>query len=298
MSRTESFQGGIEYRGDVMAIESVMVGFFQGEVMLVHTDGVDDTRNMRRAYQARVRRKNMNPARIRKLAEAASNLSNTNNYEAAFTLRWVAYEGLMLRAAIKALWIRGAKVKEAENIITTLPHRDPLTMLAACCGQSINLTTDQYPILKRIKDRAHFRNILFHQLNVASKKQLQLLSDILGFTLANPKMAFGNLAVRASEMNSAMRLGDPLVDLRKLKRIPQIRVKPVAKLFRYDERDRQPPPAIPDLTKDEVLRLFMPLADSVAVRVERNKPRLTAEEIRKRMAAWKASLNKSNVAAA
>jgi hypothetical protein len=111
------------------------------------------------------------------------------------------------------------KVKEAENTITTLPRRDPLTMLAACCGQSINLTTDQYPILKRIKDRTHFRNILFHQLNVASKKQLQLLSDILGFTLANPKMAFGKLAVRASEMNSAMRLGDPLVDLRKLKRI-------------------------------------------------------------------------------
>lgn len=41
----------------------------------------------------------MNPARIRKLAKAASNLSNTDNYEAVFALRWVAYEGLMLRAA-------------------------------------------------------------------------------------------------------------------------------------------------------------------------------------------------------
>jgi hypothetical protein len=236
----------------------------------------------------------MQPARIRKLAKLAIDLSNTNNYEAAFALRWIAYEGLMLRAAIKALWMRGAKVKEAESIITTLPPGDQLTVLATCCGQSIKLTNDQYLILKRIKDRVHFRNILFHQLNVASKKQIQALSDILGFTLANPAKAFGNLAVRASEINSTLRLGDPLADLRKLKRMPQIRVKPVAKLFRYNERDRQPLHAIPDLTKDEVLRLFMPVAGSIAVSVERNKPRLTAEEIRKRMAAWKASLNKPN----
>jgi hypothetical protein len=202
----------------------------------------------------------------------------------------------MLRAAIKALWMRGAKVKEAEDILPTLPLHDPLTTLASCCGQHINLTTDQYPILKRIKDRVHFRNILFHQLNVASKKQLQLLSDILGFTLANPKMAFGNLAVRASEMNSAMRLGDPLVDLRKLKRISQIRVKPVAQLFKYNERDRQPPPPIPDLNEAEVLRLVMPVADSVAVNVERiRRPMLTKEELHKRIAAWKLTLNKPSI---
>jgi hypothetical protein len=191
----------------------------------------------------------MNPARIRKIAKAASNLSNTDNYEAVFALRWVAYEGLMLRAAIKALWMRGAKVKEAEDILPTLQRRDPLTTLASCCGQSINLTTDQYPILKRIKDRVHFRNILFHQLNVASKKQLQLLSDILGFTLANPTKALGNLPVRVSELSSAMRLGDPLEDLRKLKRKQKIRLKPVAQLFRYNERDRQPPPANPRLDR-------------------------------------------------
>ena len=58
----------------------------------------------------------MRPARIKKLATAANQLQATN-YEAAFALRWIAYEGTIVRAAIKALWLRGATVKDAEGTI-------------------------------------------------------------------------------------------------------------------------------------------------------------------------------------
>ena len=198
----------------------------------------------------------MRPARIRKLAKAASELSNAGNYEAAFALRWIAYEALMARAAIKGLWMRGATVKEAENIIMRLRPRSPTSLLAECCGNCIDLKDDRYSILKNIKDRVHFRNLLFHQLNVASKKQLMLLSDILGFTLANPKAALGSIPMKISGL--AVSLGDPLADLRKLKRRPRVKRRSVAELLRYKESDLQAPPTIPDLSDEEVLSLFMP----------------------------------------
>lgn len=235
----------------------------------------------------------MQPARIRKLAKTASDLVERNgSYEAAFTLRWIAYEGLMLRAAIKALWMRGANVKEAENIVTRLPPRDPTALLGSCCDFHIDVTNDRHPILKRIKDRVHFRNFLFHQLNVASKSQLQLLSDILGFTLANPKTAFGNIPVRIAGLSAPSRLGDPLADLRRSKRMPNVRKKSVAELFRYNSKDLQSLSAIPDLTEDEVLRLFMPVTQRVTPSVQRIGPMLSKEELHKRMEAWKLSLNK------
>jgi hypothetical protein len=208
----------------------------------------------------------MNPARIRKLAKAASDLSNTGNYEAAFALRWIAYEALMVRAAIKALWIRGATVKEAENILMRLPPRSPTSLLAECCRYSIDLKNDQYPILKRIKDRAHFRNLLFHQLNVASKNQLQLLSDILGLTLANPKMALGDIPIKVSGLK--VLLGNPLDDLRKLRRRPRVKKRSVAELFRYNRGNLQTFATNSDLTRGEVLRLFIPMTEKAILSAE------------------------------
>ena len=240
----------------------------------------------------------MHPARIRKLAKTASELSNAGNYEAAFALRWIAYESLMVRAATKALWMRGATVREAENIIMRLPPRSPTSLLADCCRYQIDLTSDRspFPILKRIKDRAHFRNLLFHQLNVASKRQLQLLSDTLDLTLANPKAALGDIPIKIAGLRVS--LGDPLADLRKLKRRPRVKKRSVAELFPYSKSDLQTVPAIPDLTEDEVLRLFTPMAEKAALSVEGGKPRLTKEELHRRMTAWKLSLRKPNIDAA
>jgi hypothetical protein len=240
----------------------------------------------------------MQPARIRKLANVASELSKTNNYESAFALRWIAYEGLLRRAAIKALWMRGANVKESESVIMRI-HHDPTTILAKCCGFSIDLSTDRYyPILKRIRDRIHFRNLLFHQLNVGSKSQLQLLSDILSLTLSDPKTAFGNVAVRIAGLNSPMRLGNPLADLRKLKRSPLSKRKAVRELFEYKKEELENLPMLPDLTEDEVLRLFNPFQESIKTSVASVNPQLTKEEIKRRVAAWKLSLKKPNVNAA
>ena len=54
----------------------------------------------------------MRSLRIKTLAAAADQLQETN-YETAFALRWIAYEGTIVRAAVNALWLRGAGVKDA-----------------------------------------------------------------------------------------------------------------------------------------------------------------------------------------
>lgn len=196
----------------------------------------------------------MHRARILKLAKVATELSNAGNYEAALALRWIAYEALVARAAIKGLWMRAATVKEAESVIMRLPPRSPTMLLVNCCGNAVDLNDDRYLILRHIKDRAHLRNLLFHQLNVASKEQLLLLSNILARTLANPTTALGNVELKVSGVRVS--LGDPLVDLRRVKRRPRVKKRSVAELLRYKESSLQAMPTLPDLTEDDVTRLF------------------------------------------
>ena len=111
--------------------------------------------------------------------------------------------------------------------------------------------TDTIRFLNTSGDRSHFRNLLFHQLNVASKRQLNLLSNILGLTLNDPNAAFGKIAVRITGLNTPAPLGNPLADLRKLKRSPLIKKKSVGELFVYKKEDLEECALmIPDLTED------------------------------------------------
>lgn len=198
----------------------------------------------------------MHPARIRKLGKTASDLAKHNNYEAAFALRWIAYEGLIVRAAIKALWMRGASVKDAERIITTLNLFNVMKLLKQCCGNNFNIDSKgEYPILKTIKDRSELRHLLFHQLNVPSKRKLKQFSDLLALTLDQPEAAFGKIKVALDGSSSARELGDPLVDLRKLKRSSGITRKAVADLISVNLKQET---TILDLTDDEQLLLFIP----------------------------------------
>jgi hypothetical protein len=206
----------------------------------------------------------MRPTRIRRIAVIAAELSDSGDYEAALALRWIAYEALIARAAIKALWMRGATVKEAENVITRLPPRSPTSLLADCCGNSINLNDSRYSILKHIKDRSYFRNLLFHQLNVASKKQLVVLSKILACILTNPNVSFGQIPMKISGMQ--VFLGDPLLDLRRLKRKPRVKRRSVAQLLNYKQTDLQTSPSPTELTQDELVRLFTPITKEVVER--------------------------------
>ena len=245
----------------------------------------------------------MQPARIRKFEKTATDLLATNNYEAAFVLRWIAYEGLVRRAAIKALWMRGALVGEAQKIINQLQGpewEDPTTLLAKCCHTYINIERGDVPVFKALRDRMHIRNLLFHQLEVATKKsQFDLVSDLLGRALADPSVVFGDIKVDVAPGKMLRRLGNPLVDLRKAEREKSIPRKSVQALLGYDAGKLSPVPKVDDLTDDIVRSLFDPAPATgktpqfVSEKnrtfvVERKRPPLSKTELQNRLAALRA----------
>ena len=156
----------------------------------------------------------MRPARIRAFAKTASDLAHANNQEAAFVLRWIAYEGLIIRASIKALWMRGASVKKAEKFMLTYNLRKKYSFLSECCAHPIAWNSKRVKALSRIKEREDLRHLLFHQLNIPSTKKLLQFSTLLARTLNNPEMVFGMLEINLGAIGR-QNLGDPLVDLRK-----------------------------------------------------------------------------------
>ena len=198
----------------------------------------------------------MHPSRIRRFAKTASDLAKARHYEEAFALRWIAYEGLIVRAAIKALWMRGVSVKEAEATIAKLNVFKVMTLLRNCCGTEIHLDNKgKYRILKLLEDRSNLRHMLFHQANVPSKGKLKQLSDLLALTLDRPEVAFGKIEVAMDGTSSTVELGNPLVDLRRVKRPHGIGKKLISELILINEKAAT---TISDLTDDEVLFLFIP----------------------------------------
>ena len=202
----------------------------------------------------------MQQARIRKFAKAASDLLAKNSYEAAFVLRWIAYQSLVRRAAIKALWMRGAMVSEAQKIINELQGpewEDPTSLLAKCCGTYINIERGDVPVFKALRDRVHIRNLLFHQLEVATKKsQFKQISDLLALALDDPSKVFGDIKVHIPGAGKTLRLGNPLVDLRKAEREKSIPRKSVQSLLGYESGKLSPVPRVADLNDDMVKSLF------------------------------------------
>ena len=69
--------------------------------------------------------------------------------ERQFALRWIAYEGLVRRTAIKALWMRGAMVREAQKTINQLqgPEWENPTLLLGNCGTYISI-----PLFKTLQE--------------------------------------------------------------------------------------------------------------------------------------------------
>ena len=199
----------------------------------------------------------MHPARIRRLSKIASALEEAKEYEASFALRCIAYEGLLRRASIKALWMRGAAVKNAEEVIAKL-DKDPINLLADCCGLFIEAKNElKFPVLARIKNRIAYRNLYFHQLSVSKKEQLHLLSKLLGATLARPTVAFRNVSVSISA-NSLEPLGDPLSDLRKAKRKAHIKKKGIFEIVPQFEKEQLEFPIIREMTESEVEQVLNP----------------------------------------
>lgn len=247
----------------------------------------------------------MQQARIRKFAKSASDLLANNSYEAAFVLRWIAYEGLVRRAAIKALWMRGAMVSEAQKIINQLQGpewEDPTSLLAKCCGNYINVEGGAVPVFKALRDRVHVRNLLFHQLEVATKKsQFKQISDLLALVLDEPSKVFGDIKVYipGAGPGKTLRLGNPLVDLRKAKREKSVPRKSVQALLGYEFAKMSPVPRVADLNDDMVKSLFdratgkslqLGSEKNRSVIVERKRVPLTEKEKQNLRAALFASL--------
>jgi hypothetical protein len=131
--------------------------------------------------------------RIKAINKAASSLSDSGDYEAEFSLRWIAYEGLVKRACVRALWLRGARVKDAEKTLSLIRDQDLTTLLAECCDSSVsNILSGS---LGQVKKYVRLRNSLFHSAIVESKSDMKKCSALLKSILINPDMYFANIFV-------------------------------------------------------------------------------------------------------
>ena len=155
--------------------------------------------------------------RIKRMQDASDNLEGLGFHEEAFALRWIAYEGVLARASVKALWLRGARVADAEAVINREPDLTPTTMVARAVG--VNSKTVKAPILSQMKYNRNVRNLLFHQASVPEKRKMKMLSANLKTFLQSPTNALSSLSVeiRTGVKSTFVSLGDPLVDLRTLR---------------------------------------------------------------------------------
>ena len=163
--------------------------------------------------------------RIERFRDVADRLEANGEHLEAFALRWIACEGLIVRAAVKALWLRGASAKDAEAIINK-ENDYPLALLRRACGQQKHINQPQ---LNAIMYQNEVRNLLFHQSVVTSKSKLVLTSRNLKILLDRPLSAFGAVMVKVNDGGAirAVSIGDPLEELKgsKTKRLPGVRIQ-------------------------------------------------------------------------
>jgi hypothetical protein len=155
--------------------------------------------------------------RIKRMQNAADALEGLGFHEEAFALRWIAYEGVLARASVKALWLRGARVADAETVINREPNLTPTTMVARAVG--VKSQSVKAPTLSQMKNNREVRNLLFHQASVPEKRKMKVLSAYLKTFLQNPTTALSslNVEVKSGTRSTFVSLGDPFVDLRSLR---------------------------------------------------------------------------------
>ena len=187
------------------------------------------------------------------MARVASKLATSGQYEAAFALRWIALEGLIVRAAVKALWMRGAAVQDAEMAVPTLQIYKVTKLLKKCCGVNSSVNNDvKAPILKFVEQWGDHRNLLFHQLEVGRKKDLEKLSEVLKKVLEQPRLVFAQMKVDVGAPWGILTLGDPLEDLRQKKRQKCVTKRAIQELITFRRKDTE----LPKVPDDELSRLF------------------------------------------
>ena len=101
----------------------------------------------------------MRVATIKRLVKTAETLNQQKDILGAFALYWIAYEGLWARGLVKALWLRGCKVKDAEKFVETWSSKDPIAFLAKVTGTAVNSS----PIYDLARNNYQLRSCLFHR---------------------------------------------------------------------------------------------------------------------------------------
>jgi hypothetical protein len=164
----------------------------------------------------------MEKKRIRKFCEAANAADNQKNfYDVAFALRYMAYEGVISRICVKALWIRGARVKDAEKTIASLRN----VRVSDLLRKSLN-NQAIHPLMTYISKNSHLRNNLFHNTVVQSQKDVRAFSRLLKAFLLNPEASLKEIGT-CYDVDGEIKwhaIGDPFSNLKGAKR-PQGVVK-------------------------------------------------------------------------
>jgi hypothetical protein len=164
------------------------------------------------------------PARIKELATIASGLTAKKKHVAAFLLLYPAYEGLIYRACVKALWLRGYKVGEAEKFISGLNQTGENTwweLFVTCCGTASPFgNTHVYLDAKNYLDTSYIiRCLLLHGVKEPRDldyRTLKRANEILVWLIENSDQVVGDAKVKTNSGEDS--LGDPLENLRKKRR--------------------------------------------------------------------------------
>ncbi|MCG3772175.1 MAG: hypothetical protein JW384_03380 [Nitrosomonadaceae bacterium] len=226
---------------------------------------------------------------IRNLCASAQVLVLQKDMVGAFALYWIAWEGLCVRAAVKALWLRGCTVRDSEKFLNK-HSTGPFVLL----GQTANIRVIQseHPIIRLFWEINALRNDLFHKASV-HKKDIEAAVQALSMCLADPKCAFADILVcldKPGDKGNAVPMGDPLARLTRSKTVKRaVKTQPedcVDKIhFTFDSAPGIRSKRKPLLTDNAILELFVKKVSAAKhkafiteYRSSSSKPPLTDEE--------------------
>ena len=161
----------------------------------------------------------MRKSTITNLVKIAQELSQKNDVAAAFALYWIAYEGLWARGLVKALWLRGCNVKDAEKFVEQYSHKDQLIFLREVVGMHgrkspfINLVRTNYSLRSRFIHRA-----------VENRVLMKLMNTAFDGLFKNPELLFQGVRVAiptSKTQTKYVKIGDPLKRLKRGERGPR-----------------------------------------------------------------------------
>ena len=185
----------------------------------------------------------MEPKTIRSIIKSAQKLKKDGELLSAFALFWIAFEGLVFRVAIKALWMRGVSVRNSQTFFRVHRTENLGDLVTRCCGvhQGKNISFIQSILKLRV-----LRDQLFYTGSAPDIRSLKPALDLLSLALNKPSNLFSHLTVKTPE--GQILIGNPLEDLRGKKRRFHVAAKPATEmsegqgefLFRIEQRNSAP----------------------------------------------------------